>query len=401
MMQKAILFTLSFLFFISLITFQTYSKSSLPNINGKYGQIKIKQVTFETLKNWENDKFDLALKAFIKSCEKFASLPDDKKIGQSLKGVRIRDLQGVCTAAIAINNSSNSGNLVQMQNKNKVNKAKSFFENWFVPYEVSDSKNGKKGLFTGYYEIELHGSDVRTERYRYPIYRRPKDLIDGVRYLTRAEIENGALDRRGLEILYVDDKVDLFFLHVQGSGRVIHNDGKITRVGFSAKNNRPYTSLGRAMIKEKILKEDEVSAESIKTWLKFNPFEADEIMQKNESFIFFTKLNDGYIIGAQGVPLMPERSLAVDKNVIPFGMPLWLQTTIVDASGERSDYNRLMIPQDTGSAIKGGVRGDIFFGHGQRAEELASYMSERGRYYMLLPKAVVKRVYRNKNRSRR
>jgi len=400
-MKNNILFILLLLSFSLFMVFEASSKNSLPNINGKYGQIKIKQVDFETLKDWENDKFDLALKAFIKSCEKFASFPDDKKIGQSLKGIRTGDLRGVCTAAIAINDSDKSENLVQMQNKNKVNKAKSFFENWFVPYEVSDSKNGKEGLFTGYYEIELHGSKVRTERYRYPIYKCPKDLIDGVEYLTRKEIEGGALNSKGLEILYVDDKVDLFFLHVQGSGRVILTDGKIVRIGFSAKNNHPYTSLGQIMIKEKILKKDEVSAESIKTWLKFNPFEADKIMQKNESFIFFTKLDEGYIIGAQGVPLMPERSLAVDKNLIPFGMPLWLQTTIVDAGGERTPYNRLMIPQDTGSAIKGGVRGDIFFGYGDRAEELASYMSERGRYYMLLPKAVVKRIYRNNNRSKR
>ena len=388
---KIITLVISFLLCIFLSSTTSIAKSSVPNISGKYGQIKLKQVDFEKLKNWENDKLDLALKAFSKSCEKFNKLPEDKKISGSIRGIKIRDLKGVCSSASAIKSAGTD----------KPNNAQTFFENWFVPYEVSDTKKGKKGLFTGYYEIELHGSNVRTERYRYPIYKRPPDLVDGARYKTRKQIENGALDGKGLELLYVDDKVDLFFLHVQGSGRIIHDDGRITRVGFSAKNNRPYTSLGRVMIKEGILEKDEVSAESIKSWLYWNPYEADKIMQKNESYIFFDKLDDGYIIGAQGVPLMPERSLAVDKNIIPFGMPLWLETSVENREGEKESYNRLMIPQDTGSAIKGGVRGDIFFGHGERAEELASYTSEKGKYYILLPKSVVRRIYRNKNRSLR
>ena len=368
-------------FLVSLFLVSFFAFPAMARISKTYPNLKIKEVEFDDLEEWDNDRHDLAVNAFVKSCDKFALQPNSKKIGAGIGNIKIRDLRNVCEMAKVIDGMSNK-------------QAKKFFENWFTPFKVSSKKGKDTGLFTGYYEIKLYGRREKDEKYRYPIYAKPEDFDGKDKYNVREEIEDGLLDEKGLELFYVDDKIDLFFLHIQGSGQIVLENNVIKRVGFAAKNNQPYTSIGKVMIEKGILKKKEVSAGTIKEWLRNNPDQADEIMNENQSFIFFTELKDDYIRGAQGAVLTPERSLAVDKSIMPFGFPIWLETTLPIQNKGKTPYSRLVVSQDTGSAIKGAVRGDVFFGFGERAEELASYMQQKGKYYILLPNNVAERMGR-------
>jgi len=366
-------------FILSLILLVLFSFSAFAKINRNYPNLRLKEVSFRSLKGWEDDRYDLAVNAFVKSCDKFALLPNSKQIGAGITNIKVRDLRNVCDMAKVIDGMSNK-------------QAKKFFEDWFVPFEIADNRGKNSGLFTGYYEIELYGRRYKDDKYKYPIYSKPLDLETGDTYYTRGQIEDGILNGDRLELFYVDDKVDLFFLHIQGSGRVVLENNVIKRIGFSAKNNQPYTAIGKVMVDKGILKRGNVSAGIIKEWLRNNPQQADEIMNKNQSFIFFRELDDDYIRGAEGAVLTPERSLAVDNAIIPFGFPIWLETSLPIENKGKIPYNRLVVSQDTGSAIKGAVRGDVFFGFGERAEELASYMKQKGKYYILLPVDVVEKM---------
>jgi len=370
-------------FILSLFVTLLFVSPSIAGVSKKYPDLKIREVGFKNLKNWGDDRYDLAVNAFVKSCDKIALLHNSKEIGAGIIDIKVRDLRNVCEMAKVIDGMSNK-------------QAKKFFENWFVPFEISNNKGKNTGLFTGYYEIELQGRKEKDSKYKYPVYAKPEDFDGKSVYNSREEIEDGLLSDKGLELFYVDDKVDLFFLHIQGSGRIVLENNVIKRIGFAAKNNQPYTSIGAIMIDQGILKKDDVSAGSIKEWLRNNPDQADEIMKENKSFVFFMELNDDYIRGAQGSVLTPERSLAVDKSIIPFGFPIWLETTLPVENKGKIPYNRLLVSQDTGSAIKGAVRGDIFFGFGERAEELASYMQQKGKYYIFLPNNVAERLERSR-----
>jgi membrane-bound lytic murein transglycosylase A len=292
--------------------------------------------------------------------------------------------------------------------------ARDFFEDRFSPYLVVDGAD-PEGLFTGYYEPLLFGSRQFGGAYTVPIYRPPDDLVrvdlarfnpdlagyaiygrvqggQFVPYYSRADIETGALADRGLELLWVDDPIDKFFLQVQGSGRVQLDDGSLTRIGYASQNGHPYHAIGRDLIEIGVLTRDEVSLPAIKAWLEAHPHDAPAIMARNRSYIFFeerTELGpDDGPLGAQGVPLTAGRSLAVDRRYIPLGVPVWLETTVPWPEGP-GPLRRLMVAQDTGGAIKGVVRGDVFFGSGARAEAIAGHMRSRGRYALLLPKALV------------
>jgi len=337
----------------------------IPNVNAS---VKLTKTNFENLVDWNIDDHASGLRAFKKSC---ASLSNNTKLNAKIKHLKINDLIKVCKKAKKISSYDNLA-------------AQEFFEKWFTPFVVRNGVN-KTGLFTGYYEIQLNGSFKKTKTYQYPVYKKPKDLKSGKKYYTRKQIEKGKLKGRKLELIYVDDKIDLFFLHVQGSGRIVLENGKIVNVGFAGKNNHEYTSIGKEMINKGIVTAQEISATKLKQWLKENPNEAENILHKNKSYVFFQKTPSTSVIGSQGVALTPERSLAVDRTLIPFGLPIWLETTLPKEGGSYSPYNRLMVSQDTGSAIKGAVRGDVFFGNGQRAEKLASAMSQKGKYFILLP----------------
>ncbi len=305
----------------------------------------------------------------------------------------VADWQAVCAAAGLVADGNDEA-------------ARGYFERSFVPYLVRWDGDAA-GLFTGYYEPELRGAWVRSDRFGVPIYGPPADLVvvdlgrfdaalkgrrivgrvnDGslAPYPARAEIETGVLAGRGLELLFVDDPIDAFFLHIQGSGRVIMDDGSAVRLGFAARNGRPYFAIGRELVRRGVLARDEVSMQSIRAWLQAHPAEASAVMALNESFIFFRLVDGEAPLGAQGVALTPGRSLAVDPEIIPLGLPLWLDT--IDPLDPERPLRRLVVAQDTGSAIKGAVRGDLFFGSGENAALRAGAMNRPGRYYVFLPK---------------
>ena len=348
---------------------------------------------FEDIPGWKADDQSQVLAAFIRSCEKIEALPPKNRLGPNMEFRRVGDWLPVCTDA----------RLVRPGNETE---AQYFFESRFTAYQASND-GAPQGLFTGYYEPELHGAWQPDPTYRYPVYARPKDLIsldlgpfrpelsgenfagriEGnkfVPYPTRADINDGVLKGKQLELLWVDSAIDLFFLHVQGSGRVVFPDGSRVRVGFAGKNGRRYTPIGRELVAIGAIPASKVSLQSIQTWLAANPIAGREIMERNKSYVFFRLFDGPGPIGSQGVVLTPGRSLAVDKKFIPLGVPVFLVTTQPGKS--RKPLRRLVVTQDTGSAIRGPVRGDLFMGFGTEAAVRAGRMQEKGTYYVLLPK---------------
>ena len=209
-----------------------------------------------------------------------------------------------------------------------------------------------------------------------------------VPYHDRAAIDEGVLDGRELELIWLDDPVDAFFLHIQGSGKVLFEDGSVTRVGYAGSNGLKFYAIGRALIDEGKVPRNEASMQSIRDWLRANPAAGREVMQRNGRYIFFREVIGDGPIGAQGVPLTPGRSMAIDRSLLPLGAPFWLDTTW---PGTDRPLRRLVVAQDVGSAIKGPVRGDLFWGAGEAALEYAGGMKQNGSYYLLLPKAVAER----------
>jgi membrane-bound lytic murein transglycosylase A len=257
--------------------------------------------------------------------------------------------------------------------------ARAFFELFFKPTLIGTPP----ALFTGYYEPELQGSPIRTPRFAWPIYRRPPELRDGVVWYDRATIETGILRGRGLEIAWLDDPVEAFFLQIQGSGRIRMPDGSLLRVGYAGRNGHPYVSVGKEMIRRGTHSESEVSAPEIRAWVKRNGAAGLALLNTNPSYIFFRKLTDlaedKGPIGAMSRSITPLRSVAVDPAFVPLGAPVW-----VDKEGA-APLRRLMVAQDTGGAIKGQQRADIFYGSGPEAGDAASAIKDGGRLILLLP----------------
>jgi membrane-bound lytic murein transglycosylase A len=257
---------------------------------------------------------------------------------------------------------------------------RTFFELFFRPVLVGGDD---PALFTGYFEPELHGSRERTARFRYPVYRVPPELGDG-RWLSRAEIETtGVLEGRGLEIAWVDDAVELFFLQIQGSGRIRLTDGSVIRLGYGARNGHEYRSVGAEMIRRGIYEPHQVSAPVIANWVRRNPAEGRELLHHNPSYIFFreVEIDDPATgpLGAMNRPVTPLRTIAVDPRHTPLGAPVWIEK---DGEGP---MRRLMVAQDTGGAIRGPQRADIFFGFGDEAGRAAGTIRDPGRMVILLP----------------
>lgn len=329
---------------------------------------KIEEVTYKDLKGWDEDNHFKALEAFKKSCSNadFLNLNIGKQ--KSILKDSLRDWKKCCTLA----------------QRGEYSSPKKFFMNNFIPYKII-YKNEEEGKFTGYYKIELEGSLKKEGKYKYPVYKSP--MSAELNNYTRKEIEEGVFDNKSLELLWVSDRVRLFFMHIQGSGFINLENGDSVNLGFFSKNNYPYTSIGKVIIEKKYMKKEDLNAFSIIQWLYKNPEKQNEILYSNESYIFFHILKNKATIGSSGAELIPERSIAIDNEFIPYGLPLWLETSFKDKDSEEvKGYNHLMVSQDTGSAIKGGIRGDIFFGTGKDAERKASYQNYKGRYYILLPK---------------
>jgi membrane-bound lytic murein transglycosylase A len=282
-----------------------------------------------------------------------------------------------------------------------------YFEANFTPYQVINADETSTGLVTGYYEPLLKGSLVRTSRHRYPLYGPPQDMltidlaslypdlkyrrlrgrIDGNRvvpYLDRADIEGEGEPLKGLEIAWVDDPVELFFLHIQGSGQVELDNGELVRVGYADQNGHPFRSMARLLIQNGELPAERASMQGIKDWARRNPKKLQRYLNANPSYVFFKVLPKDLPgpIGTLGVPLTSERSIAVDQRVVPLGVPVYLATTW--PATPRS-LNRLMVAQDTGGAISGGVRADFYWGFGDAAGSQAGRMRQAGRMWVLLP----------------
>jgi len=281
-----------------------------------------------------------------------------------------------------------------------------------TPYQVRAADGSETGLFTGYFEPHLKGSFTKTARYCYPVYAPPPDLSD-VPHVTRGEVLRGALDNQRLELLYVDDAVDLFFAHVQGSAAVQLEDGSmhdkggdrrpqknsgslcerspheinaasehIIRIGFAAKSGHPYVAIGKAL-KDRGALQLPITMHHIKAWLRANPEQQEQVFASNPSFIFFKLMNGEGPIGASGEVLIPEQSLAVDDTIWPYGLSVVVAT--FDPVDNTKPWVRFMRTADKGSAIKGVIRGDIYFGSGAAAGARAGSMNASGKLWVLLP----------------
>jgi membrane-bound lytic murein transglycosylase A len=335
-------------------------------------------VGFDRLSGWNEDRIAAAIPAFLKSCARFLQKPDDAAIDAAAMSAdfgRVTDWRVACEAALSLPPEDDKA-------------ARQFFEANFTPLAVSDL-GAQDGLFTGYYEIELRGSLTRHGPYLTPIYRKPPDLGSGVRP-TRAQIEDGVLANRGLELLWVDDPIDAFFLQIQGSGRVRLDGGGSRRIGYDGQNGHPYVAVGRLLIERGLIPREKMSMSAIRTWMKEHPEAGAMLRRENPSYVFFREIGADGPIGAEGVVLTAERSVAVDRAFIALGIPIWLEADerFAAAAGVR----RMLIAQDTGGAIKGPVRGDVFWGTGTVAGARAGIMNARGRYYLLLPRGVAARL---------
>ncbi len=305
---------------------------------------------FADLDGWAEDDHQAALSVFLETCEAL----DDP------------DWTALCKLAVDAGQTAAG--------------ARNFFELFFRPVVIGD----QPALFTGYYEPELAGSLVRTPNFAYPIYRKPPELADGTVWHSREVIENqGLLRGRGLEIAWLEDPVEVYFLMIQGSGRIRMPDGRVVRVGYGGKNGQPYRSIGQEMIRRGLMTESEASAQSIRAFVRQNPGLGAELLTFNPSFVFFKKLADLPAekgpIGAMGRSITTLRSVAVDPDFTPLGAPVW-----VEKEGG-TPLRALMIAQDTGGAIKGPQRADIFFGTGIDAGEAAGTVKDTGRMVVLLP----------------
>ncbi len=290
------------------------------------------------------------------------------------------------------------------------NQARRFFQTWFVPHKLYAAGGREHGLITGYYEPLLFGSTVPDERYRFPIYRRPENLLTVdlsslypelknkrlrgrrvgnkiIPFFSRAEIESDDDLLAGQELLWLDDRDAVFFLHIQGSGRVQLEDGQTVGVGYSDQNGHPYVSIGRILMEQGHLKPEEISLFTLRQWLRDNPDKAGNLLNANPSYVFFVlrELIGAGPTGSMNVPLTTERSIAIDPELVRLGTPIWLATNYPGQPGR--NYARLVFAQDTGGAIKGALRADLFWGHGEYAEQSAGIMQEKGRLIVLLPRS--------------
>ena len=299
----------------------------------------------------------------------------------------------------------------------KASNARRFFESELMPLRVTDSER-PDGLFTGYFEPEALGSRTPSKEYSVPIYGKPADLVPfdakeqkatgGLRYgrfvdgkprayFTRREIEEGALQGRGLEIVWVRYWSDAFFIQVQGSARIRFADGSNMRLAFSAKTGLPYTAIGGVLVERGEIAKEALSMQAILAWMRKDPKAARQLMWENKSFVFFRELElpepQLGAPGAQTVQLTPLRSLAVDRALWAFGTPVWVDTYVPAKDGGKGPaFRHLMIAQDTGTAIKGAVRGDVYWGWGAEAARTAGHMKSEGSMVVLLPKALARKL---------
>lgn len=339
----------------------------------------LQEAAWSDLPGWQDDDASLAWEALLRSCDAIRD-----KVGW----------QDVCKSARSVANTDQET-------------ARAFFEMHFKPYRVVDGNGYDEGLITGYYEPLLRGSRASDGRYRYPVYGVPDDLlvidlaelypelqgkrlrgrVEGRRvvpYYERSQIELGSGALAGKELVWVDDPIELFFLQIQGSGRVVLETGEMLRLGYADHNGHPYRSIGRRLVDQGDLPLERASMQGIKDWARRNPARVRELLDHNASYVFFRELPADLPgpIGALGVPLTARRTIAVDPRIVPLGAPVFISTTFPLT---KEPLNRLMLAQDTGGAIRGAVRADFFWGFGEDAAREAGRMKQALRMWVLLP----------------
>jgi membrane-bound lytic murein transglycosylase A len=351
---------------------------------------------------WYDDDQLAAYRTFRASCAPIAAehnVPSDPKADPKALGISLRD---PCRAARAAEISDGA-------------KARSFFEQHFTPLKIS-RLGEDDGFVTGYYEPMLEGSRTQTDVYNVPVYRRPSNLfVKGfkqsssnlpnkgqvfrkigrrklVPYYDRGEIEDGAIAGRGLEICWLKSQTDLLFAQIQGSARIRLPDGSTVRINYDAHNGYPYTAVGRVLIDRGIIPKEQMSMQKIREWMEQNPDGARDLRRQNRSYAFFREVNlsdKDEAVGAQGIPLTPGRSIAVDKSLHVYGTPFFIEGELpIEAEQSRTPFHRLMIAQDTGSAITGPARADLYFGAGADAGRVSGRLRHSMRFVILVPKSI-------------
>jgi membrane-bound lytic murein transglycosylase A len=338
--------------------------------------LALSSASFDELPGWDTADVKKSLIAFQLSCETFLKQKPSRSIGSQHIKLKAGDWHPACKAALDLESVSEDS-------------ARTFFEKWFHPIKF-EQKKPVNGLFTGYYMPQIKGGLKRTPKYNTPIYGLPKG---GGRHITRAEIDNGALKKRAEVIAWIHSPVERLFLEIEGSGVILLPNGESLYLGYAGENGAPYTSIAKVMIDKGIMTRNNASKAAIKRYLEEHPQRAKEILHKNKSFVFFESLKKPMALGAQGMALTPGYSLAVDKKWIPLGAPLWLDTTRPNRQNDdEKQLQRLMIAQDTGGAIRGFMRGDIYWGSGKLATYLGEHMKNKGHYWLLLPKNILNRL---------
>lgn len=368
-----------------------------PPAEGLKPGLTFEPVSFAALEGWGEDDHLAAFRAFVRSAAPVLRSATSAKL--SGKTAPPEGLLAACKEALGCADEVTSAE-----------QARVFFEERFVPHRVVH--DGPEGLLTGYYEPLLDGACAPDARFRVPVLRRPDDLVNLVAeaergavadrythmrqvacglvpYATRQEIEEGALANEGLAFLWLEDEVDAFFMHIQGSGRIRLPDGQMIRVTYDGKNGHPYTSIGRYLIDAGLFPADQMSLDALKSWLKADPERGREAMWQNKSYVFFRELEGAEAESAMGVleiPLSEGRSLAVDTAFHAIGTPVFVTAPALTHASANGGFRRLMIAQDVGSAIRGPERGDLYFGSGHDAGRLAGITKHPGRFAVLLPK---------------
>ncbi len=361
-----------------------------------------KQISYDQLAGWNNDDHRAAMNAFLNTARQMVEAP------YHTRALNVSSEHLVKISKLAIENVPFDQN-----------SAKRFFEEHFSPFEIIDQENdqlAKEGFVTAYFEPEVLASRTRTEEFSAPLYHRPDDLVDvdndnrpdgwdsefkfariydrdeepGLEtYPDRKAINNGYLDNKGLEIAYVKDMAEALYIHIQGSARLRFEDGTLIRVGYAAKTGHPYTAVGKVLLDQGKLSRDNCGMRAIRNWFSANPDKMNAIIENNRSYIFFNQypvLDDkSGPIGAAKVSLIAERSLAIDRTLHTFGTPIWIETNN-PLPGDDSAFQKLMIAQDTGSAIIGPTRGDLFLGSGAGPGKIAGDTRHHARFVVLLPK---------------
>jgi len=373
--------------------------SAIEGSSAPHDTLALTKVGFAQLPGWADDNLAEAVPSFLRSCEKLAALPDHAAIGTDGHGAKARNWRKACAAAAKVSPGDAAA-------------ARAMFEAEFVPYAAAGNK-GPTGKLTGYYVAELHASRTRHGKFQTPVLGRPDDLVmvdlsafvkdahgrriwgrmdhgELVPYYTRAQIRKGILDKRGLELMYVDDPVDLLFAQIEGSARATLDDGTSVWLEFSGKNGRAYKGVGGVLRGGGFLKPGEGTMQGIRQWFHDNPTRFDEIADQDASYVFFMVSKLPGAVGSQKTILTAQRSMAVDRAFIALSTPIWVEASapVPGKKGVTATWHHLLIAQDTGAGITGAVRGDIYWGDDAEAAELGGRMGGPGKYWLLLPRGV-------------